>query len=149
MRVSLAVTLAMLGGCQSAPRPPAQSPEQRAAASDAWNVAARQFLADEGTALRRCYEAELKRVEDAAVAGEYRNGNAVPSLAGALVLTIPVEADGRVEAPRVEQDTLRNPEVASCLRARADAWQFAPPPDGEALELEVPFEFSLAGPDVP
>jgi hypothetical protein len=121
--------------------PPPPSPQSIAN----WDETVRRRLAAERTLLRRCYDDELRRVEEAAVAGAYRDGRTVPPLAGALVLVLPIEPDGVVREPRLEQDTLANPNVAECLLARARGLRFAPTPTREEVEVEVPFLFTLMG----
>ncbi len=85
-------------------------------------------------------------MEDRAAAGAYRHGEKIPRLAGKLLLAVPVEADGTVIAPRVEDDALQNANVDRCLLAAAKRLRFPPPPDGEPAELEVPLSFSVSGP---
>lgn len=92
-----------------------------------------------------CYEREVRRVELNAVAGLYRTQNP-PSMAGRVVVVLPVERDGRVRAPRLEEDTLGNETVGDCLLDVARAIVFEPIADGQTTELSLPLSFKLSGP---
>ncbi len=62
-----------------------------------------------------------------------------PRVAGRIVLQWTLGADGRPSAVAVVQDTLSNPAVGACLKARARAWRF-PPPDGGVGVVRAPFD---------
>lgn len=85
-------------------------------------------------------------MEDAAVAGAFREV-APPPLSGAVLVRLPVEADGRVRDPLVAEDSLANATVTECLLREARLLRFSPPPGGETIDLEVPLRFRLTGPD--
>jgi hypothetical protein len=120
------------------PPPPPDDPD--------WVRHAAAFLGDQRPALRECYETELRRVESLAVGGAFRQGAPVPKLAGKLTLAIPIESDGSVIEPRIEEDTLQNENVRACLLAKASGLRLPPPPEGEPVELTLPFTFQLLGP---
>ena len=128
-----------------APKPPPETPEQRAERIARWETGVRAFLSQERDTLRACYDAELRRVEEEAVLGAYRNGEPVPPLAGSVTLAVPIETDGAVRAPRLEANTLANPNVDECLLREAMRWNLPPPPTGEGVEVEVPLKFQLMG----
>lgn len=110
-----------------------------------WDAGVRLFIDGQRPVLRACYDEELRRVENEAVSGRYANGEPVPGLAGELLLILPIEPDGRVRTPRIEDDTLGNPNVARCLLDEAARWNVSPAPFDEIVELEVPLSFHLEG----
>lgn len=141
--------------CRSSPSPkPARSTkavtsgesvQARAERIARWDLGVRMFLEGEGEALRACYENELRRVEEAAVEGKYLNGEPVPSLAGGVLLVVPIELDGAVRAPRLEDNTLGNDNVSECLLQEAKRWNVPPPPIDEVVEVQIPLTFELEG----
>ena len=153
MKFSAVALALLLGACALidpplAPRSEADPapPPTRMLPSPDWPRLATRYLQSQKAKLRGCYDRELHRVEDAAAAGAYKQGQRVPSLAGKLVLALPVEADGSVVAARVDDDTLQNANVRACLLDEAKSLRFAPPTDGKPVELALPFAFTLAGP---
>jgi hypothetical protein len=78
-------------------------------------------------AVRACYEAALKRN---------------PSLSGKLVLRFAVSMIGKVTSLEIDTDTLNDPEVIACIKARAFSWRF--PPSAEPIEFSYPFVFQAA-----
>lgn len=158
MRALAAAALVVLAACaHAAPAPEAPSapgpvpaaaaprprPEPPVPVPD-WPVLAAREVERVRPELRDCYEQEVRRVEDAAVRGAFKAGAPVPPLEGRLVLVMPVEPDGSVVEPRLDDDTLHNGNVRVCLLAKASGLRFAPPP--EPVELTVPFSFQLRGP---
>ncbi len=75
--------------------------------------------------IRACYERALKRK---------------PDLAGKLVLRLVLSSAGTVTAVEIDEDTLGDAEVASCVRALVARWRFPSPPGGSA-EFSFPFVF--------
>jgi hypothetical protein len=80
------------------------------------------------SAIRACYERALKRT---------------PTLGGKLVLRFTITAAGTVSAVDVDDDTLHDEEVVSCLKSIIARWRF-PAPAGGAVELTFPFIFAPA-----
>lgn len=80
------------------------------------------------TAVKECYERELKRN---------------PQLAGKVVIRFTIEDDGRVSNVAVEEQTLGDPNVGSCIVSRFERFRF-PKPDGGAVTVSYPFIFSPA-----
>jgi TonB family protein len=79
-------------------------------------------------AIRACYERALKRD---------------PRLAGKLVLRFTITPAGTVSAVDLDEDTLRDPELARCLRETFLRWRF-PAPTGGPAEISYPFVFQPA-----
>ena len=80
------------------------------------------------TAVKECYERELKRN---------------PQLAGKVVIRFTIEEDGRVAAVTVEESTLGDPAVGSCIVSRFERFRF-PKPEGGAVTVSYPFIFTPA-----
>lgn len=80
------------------------------------------------TAVKECYERELKRN---------------PQLAGKVVIRFTIEEDGRVTGVAVEESSLGDPNVGSCIVSRFERFRF-PKPDGGAVTVSYPFIFSPA-----
>lgn len=151
MKRLLIVSLFLLAACRSTPKtvvePAAagESVQVRAERISRWDTGVRMFLEGERDVLRACYEDELRRVEEEALRGGYLNGETVPSLAGRVLLVVPVERDGAVRAPRLEDNTLGNENVDACLLQEAKRWNLPKPPVDDVVEVEVPLTFQLMG----
>lgn len=124
---------------------PSESIEARARRITLWETGVRAFIEQQQPILRACYDDELARVESEAVRGAYLNGEPVPGLSGTVLLVVPIERDGAVRAPRLEENTLGNENVDACLLKEARRWNLPPPPVDEVVEIQVPLRFFLAG----
>jgi TonB family protein len=67
-------------------------------------------------AVRSCYQRALRRE---------------PGLSGHLTVLISINTTGRVTGVEVQDDTLGDPQVASCVKGFVRRWRF-PPPEGSA-----------------
>ena len=76
-------------------------------------------------ALQQCYERALKRN---------------PNLSGKVVIHWTITQAGTVSGVDVEQDTLGDAEVASCIKSLVARWRF-PAPSGGSVEVSFPFVF--------
>ncbi len=109
-----------------------------------WERLAGRVLEQRRPSFLDCYEQEVRRVEARAVDGLYRIQKP-PSMEGRVVVMLPVETDGIVRRPWLDEDTLQNPDVGACLLVRARETGFPPPPGGEPVELAMPLTFRLMG----
>ncbi|MBJ6765393.1 AgmX/PglI C-terminal domain-containing protein [Myxococcaceae bacterium JPH2] len=80
-------------------------------------------------AIQNCYEKELKRN---------------PSLKGKVVVRFSIKPSGRAGDIDVEENTLSNDAVGSCIRAVIRTWVFPFKPDDD-VTVAYPFVFSPAG----
>ncbi|KFE61915.1 AgmX/PglI C-terminal domain-containing protein [Hyalangium minutum] len=80
-------------------------------------------------AIQNCYEKELKRN---------------PSLKGKVVVRFNIMPTGRTGGIEVEENTLGNEAVGSCIRTVIRSWVFPFKPDDE-VPVAYPFVFSPAG----
>jgi hypothetical protein len=92
------------------------------------NIVAKEVRSRIG-AVKACYERALKRN---------------PNLSGKVTIHWTITAAGTVSGVDVEQDTLGDAEVASCIKALVSRWRF-PAPSGGAVEVSFPFVFQSAG----
>jgi outer membrane biosynthesis protein TonB len=76
-------------------------------------------------AIKACYERALKRN---------------PNLSGKVVIHWTITQAGTVSGVDVEQDTLGDAEVASCIKALVARWRF-PAPAGGSVDVSFPFVF--------
>ena len=76
-------------------------------------------------AIKACYERALKRN---------------PNLSGKIVIHWTITQAGTVSGVDVEQDTLGDAEVASCIKSLIARWRF-PAPSGGSVEVSFPFVF--------
>ena len=76
-------------------------------------------------AIKACYERALKRN---------------PNLSGKVVIHWTITQAGTVSGVDVEQDTLGDAEVASCIKALIARWRF-PAPAGGSVDVSFPFVF--------
>lgn len=79
-------------------------------------------------ALKDCYERQLKRF---------------PTLQGKIVLSFEIAESGRVSDARIEDDSVNNSGVSSCIIERARTWRF-PKPDGGSVFVSFPLIFTPA-----
>jgi hypothetical protein len=79
-------------------------------------------------AIKACYERALKRN---------------PSLSGKVVIHWTITAAGTVSGVDVEQDTLGDSEVASCIKSLVARWRF-PAPAGGSVDVSFPFVFQAS-----
>ncbi len=76
-------------------------------------------------AIKACYERALKRN---------------PALSGKIVVHWTITAAGTVSGVDIEQDSIGDSEVASCIKGLVARWRF-PAPSGGAVEVSYPFVF--------
>ena len=79
-------------------------------------------------AIKACYERALKRN---------------PTLSGKIVIHWTITAAGTVSGVDVENDTMGDSEVASCIKSLISRWRF-PAPSGGSVEVSFPFVFQAA-----
>jgi hypothetical protein len=80
-------------------------------------------------AIQDCYEKELKRN---------------PSLRGKVIMRFNILPSGKTGDIEIEENTLGNDAVASCIRTKIRGWVFPFKPDDE-VPVAYPFVFSPAG----
>lgn len=88
------------------------------------NIVAKEVRSRIG-AVKACYERALKRN---------------PNLSGKVVVHWTITAAGTVSSVDIEQDTLGDNEVSSCIKSLVARWRF-PAPSGGAVEVSFPFLF--------
>lgn len=86
------------------------------------------FLRSRIRAIQGCYEKELKRN---------------PNLKGKVVVRFSITPGGRAAEIEIEQDTLGNDAVSSCIKTVIRGWVFPFKPDSE-VPVAYPFVFSPA-----
>ncbi len=77
--------------------------------------------------IQACYEAGLARN---------------PTLAGRIVLQLTIRESGRVDEPRVTEDSLGDPAVIECAAGVLREMTFDPPPRGGPVVFAYPFVFA-------
>lgn len=80
-------------------------------------------------AVKDCYERQLKRF---------------PELTGKLVISFEILESGKLAEINIEEDSLKNGEVRSCIVSRAKSWRF-PRPSGGSVFVSFPLVFTPAG----
>ena len=66
-------------------------------------------------------------------------------LAGKVIVSFTVAADGSVEAAEVDESSSLNDEgMNACLKGKFAGWTFAKPPSGESMTLNFPFSLAPA-----
>src|SRR5262249_23324251 len=94
--------------------------------SDVDREALARYVRQRLKAITGCYEKELKRN---------------PSLKGKVVIRFNIKASGRADDIEVEENSLGNDAVASCIRAVIRGWIFPFKP-GEDVSVTYPFVFT-------
>jgi len=79
-------------------------------------------------AIKACYERALKRN---------------PSLSGKVKVRWTITAAGTVSAVEIEEDSMGDSEVASCIKGLVSRWRF-PAPSGGSVDVVYPFVFQAS-----
>jgi hypothetical protein len=79
-------------------------------------------------AIKACYEAGLKRN---------------PNIGGKLQLRFEISTVGKVTSAEIENDSMHDDEVASCIKSRVMTWRF-PAPSGGSVQFSYPFIFQAS-----
>ncbi|MGZ3406975.1 MAG: AgmX/PglI C-terminal domain-containing protein [Caldimonas sp.] len=79
-------------------------------------------------AIKACYEAGLKRN---------------PNIGGKLQLRFEISSVGKVTSAEIENDSMHDEEVASCIKSRVSTWRF-PAPAGGSVQFSYPFIFQAS-----
>jgi hypothetical protein len=79
-------------------------------------------------AVKACYESGLKRN---------------PNIGGKIVLRFEVSAVGKVTSAEIENDTMKDDEVAGCIKSRVMTWRL-PAPSGGTAAFSYPFVFQAS-----
>ncbi|HXU73721.1 MAG TPA: AgmX/PglI C-terminal domain-containing protein [Polyangia bacterium] len=79
-------------------------------------------------AIKACYEAGLKRN---------------PNIGGKVQLRFEISSVGKVTSAEIENDTMHDDEVASCITSRVKTWRF-PAPAGGSVQFSYPFIFQAS-----
>lgn len=90
--------------------------------------AVRRYAQQNSGAVRRCYERRLK---------------ANNMLQGRMAIGITIGTSGQAQGVRIDSDSVRDPEVSSCVRQVVGAWRL-PAPSGGCAQVSVPFTFTPA-----
>jgi hypothetical protein len=121
------VALAGKGDAKVSGQVSAAAPEVDSADVD--RAALSRYIRDRLGAIRGCYERELKRN---------------PALKGKVVVRFNITPAGRAGDVKIEENTLRSPEVASCITGLMRSWIFPFKPPDE-VPVQYPFLFTSAG----
>jgi TonB family protein len=78
-------------------------------------------------AIKACYERSLKKR---------------PDLFGKVKVRWTITAAGTVSAVEIEEDSVGDSEVSSCIKGRVSRWRF-PAPSGGAVDVVYPFVFEV------
>jgi len=89
--------------------------------------AVRRYAQQHSGALRRCYERRLKQNQ---------------TLAGRMEIGMTIGAGGQVQSARVVSDSVRDPEVSSCVRQAVAQWRGLPAPQGGCVNVNYPIAFT-------
>jgi hypothetical protein len=58
---------------------------------------------------------------------------------GAVVVAFTIAGNGRVEGARVTRNTTNRDSLGACLQRNVASWQLPAPPNGEPIDMEMPF----------
>jgi outer membrane biosynthesis protein TonB len=97
--------------------------------SDVDREALARYIKARLKAIQNCYEKELKRN---------------PSLKGKVMVRFSIQPSGRTRDIEIEENTMGNDAVASCIRTVIRGWVFPFKPDDE-VPVAYPFVFTPAG----
>lgn len=86
----------------------------------------------------RAHQAEVKFCYERAL-------QAQPDLGGKVTVAWTIGADGQVTRAEVLENTVADPSVANCVRARVLTWRFPEPEGGGVVNVTFPWLFKAAG----
>ena len=89
-------------------------------------AAVRRYAQQHSGSLRRCYERRLKQNN---------------TLSGRLEIGLTVGSGGQVQGARITSDSVRDPEVAACVRQAVGSWRL-PAPQGGCVNVAYPISFT-------
>lgn len=70
-----------------------------------------------------------------------RQLSASPELEGKVAVKFTIAGDGKVNAPKINESSLRNSTVESCILGRVGQWKFPLPKGGTSVVVTYPFLF--------
>lgn len=88
--------------------------------------AVRRYATQNSGSLRRCYERRLKQNNQ---------------LSGRLEIGLTIGSGGQVQGARIVSDSVRDPEVAACVRQAVSGWRL-PAPQGGCVNVTYPISFT-------
>jgi hypothetical protein len=88
--------------------------------------AVRRYAQQNSGSLRRCYERRLKQNNQ---------------LAGRLEIGLTIGSGGQVQGARIVSDSVRDGEVATCVRQAVSGWRL-PAPQGGCVNVTYPISFT-------
>ncbi|MBI2896084.1 MAG: TonB family protein [Deltaproteobacteria bacterium] len=91
-------------------------------------AAVRRYAQSNSGALRRCYERRLKMNN---------------LLQGRMEIGLTIGPGGQVQGARINADSVRDPEVAQCVRQAVSGWRL-PAPAGGCVNVTYPISFTPA-----
>jgi len=89
-------------------------------------AAVRRYAQQHSGSLRRCYERRLKQNN---------------TLSGRLEIGLTVGSGGQVQGARITSDSVRDPDVATCVRQAVSSWRL-PAPQGGCVNVAYPISFT-------
>lgn len=106
-----------------------KSPTESFGTGDLDLKAVTQVVRRRTSAVKGCYEKQLKRT---------------PDLAGKVKIQFTILESGRVSEVEVRENTTGNDDVGQCIIARVKRWRF-PKPQGGSVTVSFPFVFAPSG----
>jgi len=91
------------------------------------NIIVKEVKARMG-AIKACYERSLKRN---------------PNLSGKIAVRWTITPAGTVTGVDIDQDSMGDPEVSSCIKSQISHWRF-PAPAGGSVDVQFPFVFQAS-----
>ena len=89
-------------------------------------AAVRRYAQQNSGSLRRCYERRLKQNNQ---------------LSGRLEIGLTIGSGGQVQGARIVADSVRDAEVANCVRQAVSGWRL-PAPQGGCVNVTYPISFA-------
>jgi biopolymer transport protein ExbD len=92
-----------------------------------------------GEVIRRITRAHLNEVRKCHEQGLSKN----PALAGTVTINFVIASSGKVSVAVVQETTLDDAAVSTCIAKAVKRWTFPKPEDGGNVSVEYPFELTL------
>ena len=68
-----------------------------------------------------------------------------PTSEGRLVIRFTVDATGAVASALVQESTMKDPDVGTCVARAIRRWRFPSPPSGDLVQVDYPFVLEYGG----
>lgn len=110
-----------------------------------WGAMADTVTEDEPDLQMDLYATQVRRfirnyyAQRAAGCFEHESRLTGQTVRGTVVIAFTIASSGHVQGATVSRNTTNNETIATCLQRNVASWELPAPPDGQSIEMEMPF----------